>query len=244
MVHDFVIVVEPVAGPCIPHLAYWTTDGDFVDGVELNTLSNTGTGGQFGAQYHDYTAMSTVLNTNSTYDVTITAGAYANDFYMAWIDYNDDGDWDDVDEYLGNTQIATPFGTGTINFTVPPQPLATKLMRVRARFSLSSLPCEDAGYGETEDYSVDIQGTVGVAGLNATGTQVIARTNAGAVELLAAAEWISSSYWIIDATGREVTNGNVNTPSTLIPMGTACAGAYTIMITGASGSNVLRFAWQ
>lgn len=157
-------IVAPSTGGCIPMPIYGTDDGDFIDGVELESISNLATGATAGPSYNDYTAMNTDLSRGSNYDISITSGAYDTDDIAAWIDWNQDGDWDDAGEKLGEFSTSTVYETQNINFTVPQTAtLGTTTMRVRCAWNSSPMdPCEDYGYGETEDYSVNITISTGV----------------------------------------------------------------------------------
>jgi len=61
-------------------------------------------------------------------------------------------------EKLGNVVIPPTPSTGTINFTVPATAtIGTTRMRVREVWNNSSFDaCSAYGYGETEDYNVNI----------------------------------------------------------------------------------------
>lgn len=145
---------------CTPTTTDGTADGDFINGVVLGDISNTGTGGVSGEDYYDYTSMSTVLDTSATYDLAITRGNYNGDKFAAWIDYNKDGDFTDIDEKLGEISIGTSPSTKNITFTVPNTATQGKTrLRVRCLYNngQSGLsPCDEGDFGETEDYSVVI----------------------------------------------------------------------------------------
>jgi len=146
-------------GYCSPTYANGTTDGDFIDGVVCDSINNTGTGSIGGGSYQNYSSMSTTINPDSTYNVTIISGDYQNDFYGVWIDYNQDEDFDDVGEQILSPYFESlqSFESHSFNFTVPSNALiGLTVMRVVCTYSESDMaPCpEDAGYGETEDYTI------------------------------------------------------------------------------------------
>ena len=73
---------------CTPTFTTGTTSGDFIDGVILNTISNTGTGGSV-PPYTDYSAtLSTTLIPSTTYTITFNNNPTWTEGYEAWIDYN------------------------------------------------------------------------------------------------------------------------------------------------------------
>ncbi len=141
-----------------------TTDGDYINQVLLGTLSNISGASTAYPYYTDYSAntgsaWNPTLTTGSNYNISITSGSYNSDVYAAWIDYNNDGDFYDINEKLGEFSTTLAFETQNINFTVP---LGTtpgnKRMRVRCTFSQTNMdPCATTyTFGETEDYSVNI----------------------------------------------------------------------------------------
>jgi len=150
------------SGPCIPTSLAGTDDGDFVDGVQLGSIDNTGSGGVAGPTYNDYTAQSTDLMRGDEHTLTITSGEYDTDIVGAWIDFNAN-DVFEVEELLGEALTTIPFENVDLIFTVPSDAaLGTTLLRVRCVFPgdlepTSADPCFNFAWGETEDYSVNIE---------------------------------------------------------------------------------------
>ena len=149
------------SGPCIPTSTNGTTDGDFVSGVGLNTLSNTGTGGNGTPTYVDYTPLSTSLERGATYTVDVTSGSYTQDILGAWIDF-DGNDVFGAGEELGNGVTSTAFQTLSFTFTVPANAaLGGTVLRARCVYPGTGQitvadPCYNFDYGQTEDYTVII----------------------------------------------------------------------------------------
>lgn len=150
----------PTLTYCTPAPSNGTSDGDYVDGVSLGSISNTSSGGTGSASYKDYTSMSTDLSKGASATITIVEGGYAPDRYAAWIDYNQDGDFDDAGEKLGEVTGTTAGSTKQISFTVSSTALdGSTRMRVRCLYNGNANgvdPCVDGDYGETEDYTVNI----------------------------------------------------------------------------------------
>lgn len=144
---------------CIPDPANGTNFDDYIDGVAIGTISNLNSGGTGGPAYNDYTNLSTNLLAGSAQTLTITAGAYNDDEFGAWIDFNQDNDFTDPGEFLGQIGNTTAFEVMNLNFNVPANALTgTTVMRVRCVWNVTNMdPCLDYQYGETEDYSVNIQ---------------------------------------------------------------------------------------
>lgn len=143
---------------CQPLPTNGTTDGDYINGVVLGSISNINSGG--GTSYKDYTSLSTNLGRSGSYNLTVYEGNYAPDRYAAWIDYNQDGDFADAGEKLGEFTGNSVGSAHTIGFSVPSSAtLGVTRMRVRCLYNGNANgvdPCINGDYGETEDYTVNI----------------------------------------------------------------------------------------
>ena len=138
---------------------------DYIGGVQLNTINNPS--GK--STYSDFTAISTELTTGVSYDITLTTAyswATFNESWRVWIDYNQNGTFEEPSEIaFSGTTIAPPNGTdfATINgvVTVPAGATSgTTRMRVAMkRGNAAPGPCEILPFGEVEDYSVNIPGS-------------------------------------------------------------------------------------
>ena len=159
---------------CVPTSTYGCTDGDVIARVILNTLdNNSGTGcpsGAGGNGYSNYTtdpSLTTTLLPSTTYNCTVFAGQYGEG-YAAWIDYNDDGVFDNVTERIGYSN-GTVAGSGSVGVlgssaTFPivlacTPPAGQHRLRVRAMYATNGsavTPCTSNSYGEVEDYLITI----------------------------------------------------------------------------------------
>lgn len=164
----------PLACYCVPSTSSGCTDGDVIAQVKLNTLdNNSGTGCPSGlAGYSDYTDSTqanytTDIVAGNTYQCIVWAGQYSEG-YAAWIDYNDDGVFDNVTERIGFTPgtVSGSSSAGVLGdsaiFSITlacNPPLGTHRLRVRAMYNTSGgsvTPCGSNSYGETEDYDITI----------------------------------------------------------------------------------------
>lgn len=141
-------------------LSYCAASGggtdEYISGVQMETINNTGTGNDF---YTDYTSFSTDITVNQTYNITITNGeSWPSDDLGIWIDWNKDGDFEDANE---NVVCTTNDGAnGTYSITVPADaPLGPTSMRIRIKYFDADCgdPCGTTDWGEVEDYQVDVQ---------------------------------------------------------------------------------------
>lgn len=81
-------------------------------------------------------------------------------FWRMWIDWNDDGDFDDIGELLHSHKVVYYLGQFFDNgagFSVPATaPLGRYRLRVAMKFGDYPEPCETFERGEVEDYTVNI----------------------------------------------------------------------------------------
>ncbi|WP_299272343.1 GEVED domain-containing protein [uncultured Psychroserpens sp.] len=131
---------------------------EFISRVQLNTIDNT-SDAQF---YSDFTAMSTILRKGTQYTITVTptwTGTIYNEAYAVWIDFNNDGDFEDSGEEVftinpnQNTSVSG-------NFIIPSSATETDTrMRVSMKYNGVPTSCEDFTWGEVEDYSIKLVGS-------------------------------------------------------------------------------------
>ncbi|WP_161804636.1 GEVED domain-containing protein [Lacinutrix himadriensis] len=160
---------------CTPTLAYcdpgsWSSSDSEIEGVVLtgeNNAINNITSNICTNTVQDNTAMTADLYDGGSYTLTVEFGDCngGNLYYGAgavWIDWNQDGDFDDADEQIGTYDIqgggANEFHAFTIN--VPSgQALGNYRMRiVQDEYGTEVLidPCTSPGYGTIADYTVEV----------------------------------------------------------------------------------------
>ncbi|MCD4679541.1 MAG: hypothetical protein K8S00_04060, partial [Bacteroidales bacterium] len=109
------------------------------------------------SNYFDYTYLSTDLVIGQVYPIyVLNPNSYSSDRCDVWVDWNQDFDFDDPNEYFYLNTTNTPYN-GVI--TPPSSALEGKTrMRIRVRYKGIIDPCGDAdqNYGEVEDYSVRV----------------------------------------------------------------------------------------
>lgn len=114
--------------------------------------------------YIDYTAQSILLSRGNTYGFeAIASYSEYNQEVIVWIDFNQDGDFDDNDEQLLRTITGTSPWTG--NIAIPTSaPTGKTRMRIRLNDTFpepeplapNDTPCGNSGYGQVQDYTVVI----------------------------------------------------------------------------------------
>ena len=111
--------------------------------------------------YEDFTNLSTTVAQSSSVDLTVsvnTDGNYRVDA-IAWIDWNQDGDFTDSGETfdLGNISNVSNGALPTLAVTVPANAqLGNTRMRVSAKYNANPTSCETNFDGEVEDYTIAI----------------------------------------------------------------------------------------
>lgn len=152
------ITVNQVTGPTYCESSGSRVQYEWIAGVQVGNFTKTS-----GAQkYSDFTAETAELVRGQSNSITLTPGfastAY-NEYFKVWIDYNNDGDFDDAGETAfdaGSASNAAVNGTITPGASVA---LGTTRMRVSMKYSSAPASCGSIGDGEVEDYTVNITGT-------------------------------------------------------------------------------------
>jgi hypothetical protein len=239
------VVVEDPADVCIPYLHAWTLSGDFIDGVQLNTLSNIGSGGVFAPAYIRYEGIATVLERGQEYDLHITSGDYAPNVYAAWIDYNADNDFEGPGEKIGEVVIDDPYSIGTITFSVPTDAALDEVrLRVRVLWNAPDMePCEDGVFGETEDYTVEISTSTGLATAAEGDLQLIALYEQQLLRVTRTGQGGEGTILLFDAQGRQVKQQRTAGSLSDLPMHGLAAGVYTVLVVDNTGRHAQRVVW-
>lgn len=131
--------------------------------VSFNTLSNADNEIPKSSSYEDFTDMSTNVYRNTTYDLTVrvnTDGNYTV-YTKVWIDWNRDGDYDDLGEEYDMGSATNVVDGATSNsplaITIPASAeIGSTEMRVATKWAEYPSSCESGFDGEVEDYSVNI----------------------------------------------------------------------------------------
>jgi len=125
--------------------------------LQVGSINNyTGTSN---STYSDYRSThSTTMARGTTHSITATGWSYTQ-YWRAWVDWNQDGDYTDSGEQF-NIGANVVNGTGTI--TVPGNAvLGNTTMRVRGQYYWYGWPaaCGLSYYGETEEYTINVTAT-------------------------------------------------------------------------------------
>ncbi|WP_310992045.1 GEVED domain-containing protein [Aequorivita marina] len=218
---------------CIPVLD--CTDGDVINNVLFQEIDNATACSPDG--YGDYTAMVATVQSNGTYPISVTVGGgWANESVSVWIDFDDNGTFDEDEFFFIGTGSAETL-TGDIAI---PNDVADGNYRMRVRVAAVDettatwdMACdEDQVYGETEDYTVTVDGVAGVDD-NATNSFTFYPNPVENTLTISANETIQSvsAYNVL---GQEVLN-NTNFADGKMDVSSLPTGTFMFRLTFESG---------
>lgn len=171
------ILIEGVIGGT-PTLTYCTSEARNstygITNVSFNTINNTTSPN---STYSDYTYIATTVETGTNHNlsVSINTNNYNYWFYARiWIDWNQDGDFQDANEEYDLGRVRSTNGGATsdspLSITIPAgASIGSTRMRVSANYNDYSDPCDTYFYGEVEDYTVNVISSTPQPEINITG---------------------------------------------------------------------------
>jgi hypothetical protein len=142
---------------CIPTNSYSSSYyiSSFSTTGAITDVTNNGTGFSPGG-YGDYSATDTIVVVAGT-TINISAShPFSTYNYKVWVDWNQDGDFDDPGENVLSTSsyVSSPY---TGSFTIPTTALAGNTrLRIRNGYIGSPSSCGSFNYGEAEDYAMRV----------------------------------------------------------------------------------------
>lgn len=218
-----------------------STADERIGRVQLRTINNASTGT---AGYEDFTAISTNLVRGVANTITITPTWTATVYregYAVFIDLNRDGDFLDTGErvFSRNATTTTPVSG---SFTIPTTAaLGTTRMRVSMKYNGVPTACEIFGFGQVEDYTVNITAT---ARAEESTPELAVKVYPNPVrDVLYISDLAQeASYRIVNVMGQEVQRGT--TQGEGIEVQNLAPGTYLLEVSTAEGSATKRFIKQ
>lgn len=201
--------------------------------VVLGTINNPSASGSGADFYVDYTtqtclnsAFSTEIPDNTPSTILISIANHYDHHIKAWIDFNNDGNFDNS-EVIADNQNAAKGQEHSFSFTPPEDAVKnTNLrMRVSADWGYSLSPCGQYAYGQAEDYMVKITTTLNVAEVNQTDFTVVYNQSDNTLNLFNTKEKFGN-YNIFDFSGKLIQSGDSDTRS--IKLNTIPKGGYVL----------------
>ncbi|MEC5158317.1 GEVED domain-containing protein [Chryseobacterium sp. MP_3.2] len=207
-----------------------STSFEKISNVTLGTVINNPSTSTAG--YEDFTALSAApVNRNSSYGVAVTISGFDSDETYVWIDYNQDGNFDDATEKVTLAPAATSTGTITIPNTAK---LGNTRMRVRLNYPLiggNNTACGTSTYGQVEDYTLEIKETLATAAVTKSTVAVYPNPFQDVLNISDVKGVKSIS--ISDMSGRQV---KVMAPSATLQVSDLKTGLYIVNLNMEDGS--------
>ncbi len=161
---DFISIVQSPTNACLPGGSLGNGGVTFFSIEAINNSS--GNAITDGSTYVDNSCLQVAnLNPGDVYQVVFNVGDFATSTFDAvriYLDYNNDGDFLDTDEFIftsGGQRFAGGFRA--FNYTAPAAPLISGVilrMRIVANESISDA-CQNLTTGQSEDYGIVFAGT-------------------------------------------------------------------------------------
>jgi PKD repeat protein len=151
---------------CYPSFSIGAGGGDYIESVVFQTLSNySGASASPYVNYYNSGYTPPPLVVGGSYSGTITSGTYqvtspAVETFHVWVDFNQDLDFADANEDLGEAQttVAGQQVNFTINVPLTATPGIARVRIITAYNTTGLTSCGAYSYGESEDYNVEIIG--------------------------------------------------------------------------------------
>ncbi|MGQ3085779.1 GEVED domain-containing protein [Flavobacterium sp.] len=149
---------------CVGTFTNATTSGDHMTAVSVAGTDFNSAPGDTGFGTNNYKMLTGAPNTGTfvlaaSYTASITVGGGNPQNVGIWMDFNNDGDFDDTSEFLGTAAIASN-STGTITMNIPSNASAgnrrMRVRNIRSTTITASSVCASAARGTTVDYMVSI----------------------------------------------------------------------------------------
>ncbi len=158
---DAISVYNTTAPSCVSCQPYFNNqDYEYITNVNFGGINNTT--GATAAGYANYVGLVSCGNVSLgvASQLKVTINADFNDYVYAWIDWNQDGDFTDLNEQYVIANSVNTNGPHTINITPPAgASLGSTRMRVMVDYANNKPdPCRYANFGEAEDYCINVIG--------------------------------------------------------------------------------------
>ena len=221
--------------------SYCTSNGDisneeWIDFVKIGKINRTS--GDDGG-YYDGTALQTNLKMGTSKTLKVSAGMSGGpwtEYWNVWIDWNRDFDFDDAGESVFSTASSSTANiTTSISIPLTATPGLSR-MRVSMKYGSAPSACEVFGYGEVEDYSINIKSALPYGELASDASEIFVYPNPATDYLMidiSELETTELNIELIDLTGKVLMNKlfTSNTGTIQMNLSDIPAGMYLIKTT-------------
>ncbi len=224
---------------------YCSTQGnnaseEWIQRVKLNTLDHSSSNENGG--YSDFTSYSTSLVRGNSYTIYLYpqwAGTVYKEGWAVYIDYNQDGDFEDANETVFTAAASTSsYVSGS--FTVPSTAaLGSTRMRVSMEYNAIPPSCGNFSYGEVEDYTVIISDSKGLVANTREITSVKIYPNPATLTVNFVLQDAGTSIVkVISADGKVVINNSADGNIIRLDISKLSNGVYSVEII--QGNRIYR----
>lgn len=217
-----------------------STDIVKIERVQINTIDNPSVGNK---GYEDFSYLSTDLEIDKTYELTITPYFSTNQSvlrYRVFIDYNNNGVFTDDGETVYSYTAASGTNSAKASITIPTNAVKNRV-RMRVSVTTSSLPasCATFANGQVEDYTLNIVDKLAVNEVD-TSKLAIYPNPVKDVLTIQSKDNGEYNYKIYDISGKLISKGKTN--SKKINTQSLNVGNYLLETSDANGNkNTLKF---
>ncbi|HRQ29232.1 MAG TPA: GEVED domain-containing protein [Saprospiraceae bacterium] len=164
-INKYIQVFSIVAPNCTPVTQNLGGYGMGIYQVQLNTINYYSSDAQGDnpnppkGYLNLISTQNTILLANTQYTFTAQIGHNVNSYKQYWkvyIDYNNDGDFEDANELIYSSPSAVAGVYSTTFTTLSNPPVVNQLIRLRiiSDYYTLSGPCDNPDYGQAEDYGI------------------------------------------------------------------------------------------
>ncbi|NGX83279.1 GEVED domain-containing protein [Aequorivita sp. KMM 9714] len=220
-------------GYCIPVLD--CTDNDMITNVTFQEIDNTTTCSPDG--YGDYTAMSGTVAAGGTYPISVSVGnGWSSESVSVWIDFDNSETFEESEFFYIGTgsdealtgELAIPAGLADGDYR-----MRVRVAAVGQSTATWDMSCDETqGYGETEDYTITVDGTAGVNDFSAVNFSYF--PNPMQNELNIASNLSIESISVYNLLGQEVMS-NVNVSNGKVDVSALSTGTFLFRVTFEGG---------
>ena len=216
--------------------------------VVFNSVDNSS--GKTG--YSDYTSLTNYVKRGETYPISVyvnTSGNYVTRTAV-WIDWNNDCDFDDDNEFydLGEAANVTNglAANSPLEITVPDDAVLSEhtIMRVSTKYRTNPDSCETEFDGEVEDYNLIVQQTLGVETTDFNDFKIWPNPNTGTFTVsLSATSDQDVNLVMYDIRGRQVYAKSYQSSYTFsqrINVEHLASGLYVLKVTNGTQSTIKK----
>jgi hypothetical protein len=138
-----------------------STNYEWIESVSIGEVAHI-SGDNNG--YADFTEIHIPGGLGQTLPISLSpehTGNAFEEYWSIWVDWNEDGHFDETQELAFNSEGSTTTIDGFIDIPADASP-GLKRMRVSMKWGSSAEPCETFSWGETEDYTLEVYDSEGL----------------------------------------------------------------------------------